>query len=166
MIADVPTGDIRAIAEATHRARITDWDVLETAERETRSFIIDTFDKAWYSELYEPVNFYSLVTTRQMLEHLQGICVNNHEIDILDFQDKMRVMHIEHESIAQYIWVLEEAQQQAARMGLPITDETLVMIAKKTMLATHQFPTTTKKGEDIRRSAQTRGKWKELYKKS
>ena len=54
----------------------------------------------------------------------------------------MRVIHIEHDSIAQYIRALEEAQRQAARVGMSITDATLVIIAKKEMLATQRFPTT------------------------
>ena len=84
----------------------------------------------------EPVTFYARVTMRQMLEHLQGLCVGNHAINILDLQEKIRVMYIEHDSIAQYIWVLEEAQQQAARAGMPITDAILVMISTKAMIAT------------------------------
>ena len=83
--------------------------------------------------------------TRQMLEHLQGICVGNHAMDILDLQDKMRVMHKKHYLIAQYIRALEEAQQQAARSGMAILDATLVMIATKTMLASQHLPTTNEK---------------------
>ena len=102
---------------------------------------------------------------RQMLEHLQDICVGNHAINILDLQEKIRVMYIEHDSIAQYIWVLEEAQQQAERSVTPITDATLVTIAKNVMLATQRFPKTNEKWKELGRSAQTWCKWKKLYKK-
>ena len=74
-------------------------------------------------------------------------------------------MHTEHESISQYIRAIEEAHQQSARAGMPITDTTLVKMATKARLATHQFTTTNWKWEDIGRSAQTWGKWKDLYKK-
>ena len=165
-IADGATGMIRAKSEAIHCARITDCDAFEAGEREARSFIINAFDEAWYSEICDPVTFYAWVTTNKMIEHLQGICVGNHAIGILDLQDKMRVIHTEHDSISQYIRALEEAQQQVARAGMPITDETLVMIAKNMMLATQRLPTTNKKWEDIGIYAQMWGKWKELYKKS
>ena len=89
LIAKSSTGVIRAKAKSIHCARITDWDAFETAEREARSFIVDAFYEAWYYELCEPVTFYAWVMTRQMLEHLQGICVVNHATDILDLQDKM-----------------------------------------------------------------------------
>ena len=49
---------------------------------------------------------------------------------------------------------------------MPITYATLVMIATKAMLATQWFLTKNKKREDLDRSAQTWGKWKDLYKKS
>ena len=100
--------------------------------------------------------------TRQILENLQGICVGNHAINILDLQEKMRIMHTEHELIAQYVRVLDKAHQQAARSGMPITDATLVMISTKAMLATHKFPTTNDNREELGRSAQTWGKWKHL----
>ena len=90
-----------------------------------------------------------------MLENLQGICVGNHAIDILDLQDKMRVIYTEHESIAQYIQALEEAQKQATRAGTKSTDATLVMIATKVMLETQRFPTTNDKWEELGRSVQT-----------
>ena len=64
LIADGATGVIRAKAEAIHRANITEWDSFEAAEREARIFIINTFDKAWCSEMFKPVNFYAQVTTR------------------------------------------------------------------------------------------------------
>ena len=81
------------------------------------------------------------MTTRQMFEHLQGIFVGNHAINSLDLQDKMRVMHTEHDSISQYMQALKEMQHQAARADMPIKDATLVMIATKAMLATHWFST-------------------------
>ena len=75
-------------------------------------------------------------------------------------------MHTEHDSIAQYIWALKEAQQQDSGAIMPITDTTLVMISTKSMLETQWFPTAENKWEELGRSAQTWGKWKELYRKS
>ena len=100
-IADSVASVICAKAEAIHRAHITDWDAFEAVEREAQSFIINAFDESWYSELRDTVTFYARVTTRKIMEHLQGICVDNHAIVILDLQDKMRVMHEEHDSIDQ-----------------------------------------------------------------
>ena len=97
--AEGANGVIRATAKAIHRARITDWDAFEAVEREAQIFIIDTFDEDWYYKLCKPVTFFTRVTTRQMLEHLQGICVGNYAIDILDLQDKIQVMHTDHDSI-------------------------------------------------------------------
>ena len=92
-IANSVTSVIHTKAESIHRACITDWDTYEAAERESQSFLIDVLGEAWYSDLYKPVTFYERVTTKQMLDHLQGICVGNYTIDIFYLQDKMRVMH-------------------------------------------------------------------------
>ena len=62
-------------------------------------------------------------------------------------------MHIEHDSIAKYIWALEEAQKQAARASMPIRDATLFTIAMKAMLATQHFPKTNEKWEELGISA-------------
>ena len=91
-IADGTTGVIHAKTKAIYRTRITDWDAFKAAERQAQSFLIGVFDEAWYYELCEPVTFYTWVTKRQMIEHLQGICVGNHSIDILELQDKVRYM--------------------------------------------------------------------------
>ena len=45
-------------------------------------------------------------------------------------------------------------------------DATLLMIATKVMLATNRLPKTNNKWEELGRSAQTWGKWKEQYKKA
>ena len=164
-ISDGGTGVIWAKTEAILCTHITNWDTFEAVEREARSFIVDAFDKAWYSELCKPVTFYARVMMRHMLEHLQVIWVINHAIYILDLQEKIRVMHTENESIAQYIWALEEAQQQAERASMLIMDSTLVMIATKAMLATQRFPTKDEKCEELGRYVQTWGKWKEMYTK-
>ena len=56
-------------------------------------------------------------------------------------------------------------QQQDARAGTPITDETIFMISTKAMLVSQRFPTTNEKWEELGKSAQTCGKWKGIYKK-
>ena len=72
----------------------------------------------------------------------------------------MRVMHTEHDSIAQYTRALENAQQKAARAVMPITDTTLIMIATKEMTASQRLPTIDEKWEDLDKSLQTWDKWK------
>ena len=75
-------------------------------------------------------------------------------------------MHTNHDSIAQYIRALKEEQQQAARDIMTTTNATLVIISTEAMLASQHLPTTNDKWEELRKSLQTWGKWKELYKKA
>ena len=73
-----------------------------------------------------------------MLDKPQEVCLGNHEIDILDLQDKTYKIHNECNTIPQYIEALEDAQKQAERAEMPIEDATLVMLATKAMLATER----------------------------
>ena len=75
-------------------------------------------------------------------------------------------MHTDHDSIVLNTRALKEAHQKPERSGIPITDATLVIIAMKSMLVTHKFPTTINKWVELGKSTQTWGKWKGLYKKA
>ena len=156
----------RAKAEALHEAKISDFAIFDAAERETRNFLLDTFDDAWYSELKKPITFYAEVRAKSVLNALQSVCLGGHEIDILDLQDRMRTMHTTHETIAQYILALEDAQKQAERAEQPITNAYLAMIATKAMLGSQRFPTADDAWEDLDKADRTWAKWKEVYKKA
>jgi hypothetical protein len=45
--------------------------------------------------------------------------------------------------IPEYIQLLEDAQRKAARAGLPVTDQTLTILASTALLAADTFPHTT-----------------------
>ena len=83
----------------------------------------------------------------------------------MDLQDKMRVMHTKHDSIAQYTQELEEAQQQAAGAGMSITDTTLVIIPTKAMLSTQRFPKKKRKMGGAREICSDVGKMEEAVQK-
>ena len=60
----------------------------------------------------------------------------------------MQSYHLEVEGIPEYINMLEDAQNQAGRVGRMITDETLLLFASTAMLATKSFPRTNNNLED------------------
>ena len=96
--------------------------------------------------------YYSEVFATTILDHLQELCLGNHEVDILVLMDKMRHMHHVFETIPQYIDALEKAQKEAERSEIPIADATLVMMATKYILETERYP----KADDV---------WEDLSKK-
>jgi hypothetical protein len=51
--------------------------------------------------------------------------------------------------IPEYIFLLEDTQRKAARASLPITDQTLTILASTALLATVTFPHTTELWEEL-----------------
>ena len=95
-----------------HASLRTDWAVYNTAKRENGQFILKVVDNVWLPGLSKGLpTYYSNVLAKTMLDKLQEICLGNHEINILDLEEKMRKMHNECDTIPQYIEALEDAQQ-------------------------------------------------------
>ncbi len=51
--------------------------------------------------------------------------------------------------IPEYIFLLEDAQCKAARDRLPVTDQTLTVLASTALLAADTFPRTTELWEEL-----------------
>ena len=114
----------------------TDWVVYNTAERESGLFILKVVENVWLSGLSKGLpTYFSDVLAKTMLDKLQEICLGDHEIDILDLQEKMSKMHNECNTTPQHIEALEDAQQQAKRTEILIDDATFVMYATTAILS-------------------------------
>jgi hypothetical protein len=65
--------------------------------------------------------------------------------------------------IPEYIFLLEDAQRKAARAPLPITDQTLTLLASTALLAADTFPRTTELWEELDPTDTTGAAWKTAY---
>ena len=87
---DILVGVPRARAETTHNALLSDWGLYDTAERDTGLFILWEVDDFWLSDISKGIpTYYSEVFAMTMLEHLQELCLGDHEFNILVLMDKM-----------------------------------------------------------------------------
>ena len=100
-------------------------------------------------ELRDPNIFYTAVKPRDLLAHLQAICVGLHATDVLNIQNEMQMYHEEMEGIPAYINKLEDAQKQSNREDNPITDPTLLLFAANAMLRTDRLPRADEIWEDL-----------------
>ena len=66
---DKVTVEIRK-AEAVLKAKIDDWDLSDTAEREACRFIIDSVEDVWLAELKKKITIYAERTALELTEHL------------------------------------------------------------------------------------------------
>ncbi len=65
--------------------------------------------------------------------------------------------------IPKYIFMLEDAQHKAARASLPVTNQTLTVLASTALLAADTFHCTTKLWEELYPTNKTWASWKTAY---
>jgi hypothetical protein len=65
--------------------------------------------------------------------------------------------------IPEYIFLLEDAHRKAARACLPITNQTLTILASTSLLAADTFPRTTELWEELDPANKTWAAWKTAY---
>ena len=165
-IADDASNRVRAEAEAKWTAKRKDLEIFEVTERELRKFILAIVEDTWVRELKDANTFYTKVTGKALLDHLQASCLGTHAIDALTLQLEMRDYHVKAEGIPEYINLLEDAQRTAKRIDKdnPITNKSVLNIATNAMLNSQQFPRTNDEWEDLPADQKTWDGWKTLYK--
>jgi hypothetical protein len=65
--------------------------------------------------------------------------------------------------IPEYIFLLEDAQCKATRARLPVTDQTLTVLASAALLTADTFPRTTELWEELDPANKTWAAWKTAY---
>ena len=145
------------------KAKIDDWDLFDTAKRETCRFIIGSVEYVWLAELKKKITIYAERTALELIEHLYKTCLDTHEIDVLDLQDQMREMHLKVDSIPEYIERMEKFQEQSERADNKIPDAMMVNISTKAVLSTERSPKTNNDWEDLSKTERTWPEWKTMY---
>ena len=146
---------------ATHNALLADWGLYDISECKTSIFILWAVNDIRLSKLLKGMpTYYSELFAKTMLDHLQELCLGNHEINILVLTEKMRQMYQVFETTPQYVNPLEKAQKQAERAEMPIADATLVVMATKDMLETERYPKADDVWEDLSKKERKWLKWK------
>ena len=94
----------------------------------------------WVCELWDTDSLYTEVGPEYLFAHLQLGCTGRHALDLLALHNEMQRYHLKVEGILEYINMLNDAQQQAGRAGITITDETLLLFVSTVMLTSEGFP--------------------------
>ena len=77
-IPDDVTAIVRARSEPEHALLIADFASYEAAEHACAKFIRDAVDEVWYRDLCQPCSYYTTVTAKQLLDHLDANCGGYH----------------------------------------------------------------------------------------
>ncbi len=111
-------------------------------------------EDTWICDLRDPDTFYSNVTALTLLNHLHDRSGGLQVLDMVLLTIQMSQYYEGTPIIPEYIQLLEDAQRKAARAGLPITNQTLTILASTALLAADTFPRTTILWEELAPSRQ------------
>jgi hypothetical protein len=139
-IADDASAVVCARREAQHAIKERDYASHEAAERAAAKFIRDAVNETWYRDLRHARSFYTRVTAKQLLAHLDANCGGLHPSELVRLPNDMLGYYTTAEGIPEYINMLEEAQRKLERANLPMLDDQLVAIASTSVLAANDFP--------------------------
>ena len=161
----------RREGEAIHTAKDTDYKTYAVVKREGRKFVLSKVEDGWVRELKDSKTFYTDVTIKDLLDHLQASCLGTHAVDITSLKIEMNSYHTQADDIFQYINMLEDGMERAARIAKkqgkkrnPIDDDDLLDMATTAHIKMEQFPRTNEEWEDLLPHEKTWAKWKGLYK--
>ena len=163
VIADDATPVVRARSEAEHAIRVKDYASFEAVGRACAKFIRDAVDEIWYRDLRHPRSFYTNVTAKKLIDHLDANCGGLHPSELVNLPTEMMGYYAEADGIPEYINMLEEAQRKLARANLPMSNDQLLAIASTAVLASEHFPRPTDDWEALPRANKTWAAWKAHY---
>jgi hypothetical protein len=128
---------------------IQDYKAYKATERGVQVFIKAIINNTWIYDLCNPKTFYSKVTALDIFNHLHKHSGGLHVLDMVLLTIQMSKYYEGTLDIPKYIFLLKDAQRKAARACLPVTDQTLTVLASTALLAADTFPHTTELWEEL-----------------
>jgi hypothetical protein len=110
VVANDATPVVRARAEAEHAVLVHDYASFEAAEHATAKFIREAVDELWYRDLHHSRSFYTNVTAKALIDHLDANCGGLHPSKLVNLPTEMMLYYDKADGIPEYINLLEEAQ--------------------------------------------------------
>lgn len=162
-VPDDANANVRNRMEAIHKIKLRDYASYDAAERATAKFIRDAVDEIWYRDLRHDRSYYTTVTAKQLIDHLDANCGGLHPSELVTLPTEMMGYYATTDGIPEYINMLEEAQRKLARANLPMSDDQLLAIASTSVLASDHFPRPTDEWEARPRATKTWPEWKLHY---
>jgi hypothetical protein len=103
------------------------------------------------------------VTALEIISFLDTNSHGLHTIDMISLCTNMHKYYVQADGIPQYIIMLEDAQKKAKRVGMPIADIKLVMMALAAVLAAQHSPREVDNWEGLPLSSRTWAAWKTAF---
>jgi hypothetical protein len=146
-----------------HKARLDNYASYKAAEHGAAKFLQETVNEVWFKDLKDANSFYTKVSALEIISFLDANSGGLHAIDMISLCTNMHQYYIQADGIPQYINMLEDAQKNAKRAGMPIPDIKLVMMALEAVLAAQHFLREVDDWEGLPSSARTWSGWKMAF---
>ncbi len=153
----------RVRAKTAWAALLQDCDAYKAAEHSVRVFSEAVVNNTWIYDLCNPKTFHSNIIALAIFNHLCERSGGLHALDMVLLTIQMSQYYEGTPDIPGYIFLLEDAQRKAARACLPITNQTLTVLASTALLAANTFPRTTELWEELDPADKTWTAWKTAY---
>jgi hypothetical protein len=153
----------RICVKTTWAALFQDYEAYKAAEHGIKVFIKATVNNTWICNLRNHKMFYSNVTALTIFDHLHKHSGGLHALDMVSLTIQMIQYYEGMPDIPKYIFLLEDAHRKAARAFLPITNQTLTILASTALLAADTFPRTNELWEELDPADKTWAAWKTAY---
>jgi hypothetical protein len=150
----------RVCAKTAWAALHKDYKAYEATEHSIKVFIKAIVNDTWICGLCNPETFYSNITALTIFNNLCKCSGGLHALDMVSLTIQMSKYYEGIPDIPKYTFLLEDAQRKAARVRLPVTDQTLTVLASTALLAANTFPCTTELWEELDPADKTWAAWK------
>jgi len=148
-----------SIANKTHDAAIAKYEQYEAAFNGVSHFFQENIQKTYISGLKNQYTYYTNVTPMEFITHLQKNAAGLDDTEVVDLPLEMRKFLPESDNLLVYFEKMEEAQCKSVRGGLPISNENMVALAIKALMASNMFPVGMTEWNTLIKAQQT---WKQL----
>jgi hypothetical protein len=152
-----------ACVEAAHKSRFNNYASYKAAERGMAKFLRDVVNKIWYNDLKDANTFYTKVTALNIIALLGVNSGGLQAINMIILRTNMMQYYVQADGIPRLIVMMEDAQIKATRVGMPIANIELVMIALVAVLAAQQFPCKVDDWQGHPTKARTWQAWKVAF---
>jgi hypothetical protein len=129
----------RVCALTAWAALIQHYVAYKAAERSIKVFIESVVNDLWICNLCNPEKFYSNIIALTIFNHLCRRSGGLHALDMVLLTIQMSKYYEGMPEIPKYIFLLEDAQRKAALARLPVTNQTLTVLASTPLLAADTF---------------------------
>jgi hypothetical protein len=162
-ITDNTTTAICIHTESSQCACLDNYASYEAAKHGAAKFLRKVVNKVWYNDLKDADTFYTKVLALKIMAFLDAKSGGLHAVDMITLCTNMHGYYAQADGIPQYIIMLEEAQKKAKRVGMPIADIKLIMMASAAILTAQNFPREVDNWEGLPANSGSWAAWKMAF---